>query len=1153
MNSKRILSLLLAFVMMFGLLPVAAFAAEAPNTSTETPRDEQDVMTLGTPVKFSMEAEGSKSYTFTPSESGMYTLTHSGGFTAGVRADYGSLTQQIGCQRGLVMNLEAGETYTLTFYNLYLNPNSGSAVINKANETLLAEGETVGATLGAGKVDVYHVILDRSRTVEFELGLPEGVDPNMFGMVLYNAMYNYSDNLYPEQNGNGASFFGYMEENAEYWVLLYQFQDVAVDYTLTLKEPPKPEAIRLDDDFLVMEINGFEETWINFNPEDAYEPFTVTVGDPSIVKLEYYDDHHIELVGLAAGSTTVTVTTESGLTDTMDVMVVDPEKATQLNPGDSVTTTLKRQEAVSLRCEAEEDGVYVLCVSADLGITGGYWLWDEWLDGCSYYYIPMEAGEAITYTLYNAYEDKPVTFTSSLVKARAAETVKIKGDSNMMVGESHYVLVEFGDPLVWDEIEEVTSSNPTVADVYMDGFNGMVINAYSLGSATITVTMAGGAVGTFDLQVTETGMEELKLGQELEIYYPDGEMVDVAYIPAESGYYAFTLNMPEEGWINIQSDYYYITGQYVEPYGTQKVYAWLEGGVTYYITTATATSYNTVYGSLLVEKTNHYVSDLEIVKVPDRLEYVEGHVDEAIAFDGLEVKVTWADGGTEYYSFDETGRAIGEYSFDWLYDEETNLVYVVCCEGYDTYSVNLIPNPVASIELINEDEIPAMIYGAYYSHSFYQYQPHPILKQAKFLVTFTDGTTKVMTYDDEVAGYPFMMGGDVTEEILFVLLGATDTYTPVFVESDVASIEILSQPDDLVLGQNEQVWKDGDRMFFTNIWNGAFEGLRFRIHYVDGTYVDVNHSDLYFPDFQSEWLSIPEYEKYPVEAMYYLPEYGQAPDQLEYWTGSTMVEDGQKVPMMLHYKGAVAHFEVTIREAQQAAKEGWQQENGSWYFYKNGQKLTGWQKLDGKWYYLGSDGAMQTGWVKVSGKWYYLDNDMKTGWVEDGGKWYYMNANGVMQTGWVKISGKWYFFNSDMKTGWVKDGGKWYYMDADGVMQTGWVKVSGKWYYMNSDMKTGWQQIGGKWYYMDGNGVMQTGWEKIDGKWYFFSAGGVMQRGWRQINGNWYFLYNDMKTGWVNTSGNWYYLDESGIMVHSCTLEIDGETYTFDENGIWVP
>lgn len=115
-----------------------------------------------------------------------------------------------------------------------------------------------------------------------------------------------------------------------------------------------------------------------------------------------------------------------------------------------------------------------------------------------------------------------------------------------------------------------------------------------------------------------------------------------------------------------------------------------------------------------------------------------------------------------------------------------------------------------------------------------------------------------------------------------------------------------------------------------------------------------------------------------------------------------------------------------------ASNGDWKKENGSWYLYSQGKKLTGWQKVDGKWYYLdpANSGKMSTGWKKISNKWYYLDGA----------------AGGAMSTGWKKISNKWYYMDGSgvMKTGWLKQGGKWYYLNSSGVMVTSDTRIDGR-------------------------------------------------------------------------------------------------------------
>lgn len=75
---------------------------------------------------------------------------------------------------------------------------------------------------------------------------------------------------------------------------------------------------------------------------------------------------------------------------------------------------------------------------------------------------------------------------------------------------------------------------------------------------------------------------------------------------------------------------------------------------------------------------------------------------------------------------------------------------------------------------------------------------------------------------------------------------------------------------------------------------------------------------------------------------------------------------------------------------------GWKEEQGSWYFYKNNDKQKNWIENKDSWYYLGSDGKMRTGWIKDKDQWYYLNKDgtMATNVTIDG---CYLNDKGTIE------------------------------------------------------------------------------------------------------------------------------------------------------------
>ncbi len=77
----------------------------------------------------------------------------------------------------------------------------------------------------------------------------------------------------------------------------------------------------------------------------------------------------------------------------------------------------------------------------------------------------------------------------------------------------------------------------------------------------------------------------------------------------------------------------------------------------------------------------------------------------------------------------------------------------------------------------------------------------------------------------------------------------------------------------------------------------------------------------------------------------------------------------------------------------------------TYYFGKDGNKVTGWQEINGATYNFGQKGIMQKGWQKKDADRYYLSENgtALVGWQELDGATYYFDAAGRMQTGELKV------------------------------------------------------------------------------------------------------------------------------------------------------
>lgn len=148
------------------------------------------------------------------------------------------------------------------------------------------------------------------------------------------------------------------------------------------------------------------------------------------------------------------------------------------------------------------------------------------------------------------------------------------------------------------------------------------------------------------------------------------------------------------------------------------------------------------------------------------------------------------------------------------------------------------------------------------------------------------------------------------------------------------------------------------------------------------------------------------------------------------------------------------------QEPKPVEKDGWQYENGKYYYYQNGAKVVRTLlNLDGEIYYVNKDGVRMTGWVRnIKGKAYFFDDEGRAvkGWYTDsqGNRYYFNSVQGFLYANRIiKNNGKLYACKPDGRIAvkeFVTIDGKTYYAPSTGVLYLKWHKILGKWYYFNS-------------------------------------------------------------------------------------------------------
>ena len=238
---------------------------------------------------------------------------------------------------------------------------------------------------------------------------------------------------------------------------------------------------------------------------------------------------------------------------------------------------------------------------------------------------------------------------------------------------------------------------------------------------------------------------------------------------------------------------------------------------------------------------------------------------------------------------------------------------------------------------------------------------------------------------------------------------------------------------------------------------------------------------------------------------------------------------------------------------------------GKWYYYHNGEPVTGEQYIDGKYYffdywdrtmvandfgvyygdaskslvtryYYGADGAAAkyTGWKYLKGQWYYFDATYQIcvdQLLRDGSGYYY--AYWDYEKGYTMLKNTGIVINNQL-----------YIFNASGLAKSattanGWHKAGSNWFYIENGapVRRGYRVIGGVGYYFDYDGCMITDdYAYVNEQYYYFGSNGA-----KVTTQGWYKTYN----------GDWAYVGVNGNLYYDGIYFIGGVQYTF-RYGVWV-
>ena len=259
-------------------------------------------------------------------------------------------------------------------------------------------------------------------------------------------------------------------------------------------------------------------------------------------------------------------------------------------------------------------------------------------------------------------------------------------------------------------------------------------------------------------------------------------------------------------------------------------------------------------------------------------------------------------------------------------------------------------------------------------------------------------------------------------------------------------------------------------------------------------------------------------------------------------------------------------------------------DQGNWYYVKDGKALTGLQTIDYVDVYFDADGKqVKDDTHQIDGSTYHFAKDSgqitRNAFASDKmGNWYYFGPDGKALTGkqivdnftlyfypngvqakdaFVILDGNTYYFQKDSgqlvsNRYWSDDEGNWYYSDKDGRLLIGAQTVDfiNVYFYDDGVQVKGDFAPNGHYYDKDTGALVTNRYVEKDGKWYYVNDKGDKLVGQQTVDGvEVYFNKDGVQAKGIFANADHFYDKDTGAAVRDQIVEVDGKRYYVGPDG----
>ncbi len=448
---------------------------------------------------------------------------------------------------------------------------------------------------------------------------------------------------------------------------------------------------------------------------------------------------------------------------------------------------------------------------------------------------------------------------------------------------------EYGEEIAYDDDGGIDNNFSCIVELQAEKLYYFEVSAYFEYDAYFVVGLT---------KLSAEGMIEMELSQS---YSASSETMDSQYeyfsfTPKDSGYYAFYCENNDYEEENPHAYLYDSQWNLIDKDDDSgegrnfSLSAYLEKDKTYYLEVSEV-FYVIDFGYSISVKKTEVIVDTEIVEYPTKMTYYEGFVEDMIDYSGLKLKFTYSDGTTLNWEYDEEIIGTTVELAPYAYENGGYYVYILAGFSCNQFDLNVVENPVESIELYSMTEIELYEnisgyrdYGRFSDEFDFIYR-YKMPEDTLMKINYKDGSEKIASIFDEVDDRKFtyydkQLKNNKANEVWS--FGKNPIYVEYYGAETIIYANVVENPvEKLTLNSaptREYVYGRGA---YGGVVEGKYHfrpddltGLSFTVHFKDGTtkvltYEDVqNELTLDGYRYDVEWMSITRGGTYEVTFTY---------------------------------------------------------------------------------------------------------------------------------------------------------------------------------------------------------------------------------------------------------------------------------------------